>query len=114
MMIWILQPPTCRIWANGSGVASARLVRFAPAISRFASNSRGWQQTRGRYRSGRSGDDLCAEARHRPLLLRLKGSLNEYELDLLRQRSPSACYVKARGRVGCGGAISRTTLRMDG
>jgi hypothetical protein len=30
------------------------------------------------------------------LLLGLKGSLNEYELDLLRQRSLSARYVKAR------------------
>ncbi|MFK4719329.1 hypothetical protein ABIE89_000429 [Bradyrhizobium niftali] len=44
-----------------------------------------------------------------PLLLGLKGSLNEYELDLLRQRSLSACYEKVPGRVGCGGAISRTT-----
>ncbi|MGY3396190.1 DNA invertase Pin-like site-specific DNA recombinase [Bradyrhizobium sp. USDA 3311] len=31
-----------------------------------------------------------------PLLLGLKGSLNEYELDLLRQRSLSARYEKAR------------------
>lgn len=30
------------------------------------------------------------------LLLRLKASLNEYELDLLRQRSLSARYEKAR------------------
>jgi DNA invertase Pin-like site-specific DNA recombinase len=30
------------------------------------------------------------------LLLGLKGSLNEYELDLLRQRSLAACYQKAR------------------
>ena len=30
------------------------------------------------------------------LLLGLKGSLNEYELDLLRQRSLSARYAKAR------------------
>src|SRR5438552_10796769 len=30
------------------------------------------------------------------LLLRLKGSLNEYELDLLRQRSLAARYEKAR------------------
>ena len=30
------------------------------------------------------------------LLLGLKGSLNEYELDLLRQRSLSARYEKAR------------------
>jgi DNA invertase Pin-like site-specific DNA recombinase len=30
------------------------------------------------------------------LLLGLKGSLNEYELDLLRQRSLSARYQKAR------------------
>ncbi len=32
------------------------------------------------------------------LLLGLKGSLNEYELDLLRQRSLSARYEKARRR----------------
>ena len=30
------------------------------------------------------------------VLLGLKGSLNEYELDLLRQRSLSARYEKAR------------------
>jgi hypothetical protein len=36
-----------------------------------------------------------AACRHR-LLLGLKGSLNEYELDLLRQRSLSARYEKAR------------------
>ena len=30
------------------------------------------------------------------MLLGLKGSLNEYELDLLRQRSLSARYEKAR------------------
>jgi len=30
------------------------------------------------------------------LLLGLKGSLNEYELDLLRQRSLAARYEKAR------------------
>ncbi|MET4323827.1 DNA invertase Pin-like site-specific DNA recombinase [Bradyrhizobium sp. JR4.1] len=52
---------------------------------------------RGRYRFGRSGDHLCAEAHGNDrLLLGLKGSLNECELDLLRQRPLSARYEKAR------------------
>ena len=37
------------------------------------------------------------------LLLGLKGSLNEYELDLLRQRSLSArCEKARRGELVCG------------
>src|SRR3982751_6507349 len=67
----------------------------------FARNSRDWQQLIEMCRvvdtvlvdqetvyAPRHGDDR--------LLLRLKGSLNEYELDLLRQRSLSARYEKAR------------------
>src|SRR6476469_9674693 len=73
----------------------------AREVSRFARNSRDWQQLIEMCRvvdtvlvdqetvySPRHGDDR--------LLLGLKGSLNEYELDLLRQRSLSARYEKAR------------------
>ncbi|WP_245267651.1 recombinase family protein [Mesorhizobium sp. WSM1293] len=49
-----------------------------------------------RYRADRPGDGLCAASGHDRLLLGLKGSLNEYELDLLRQRSLSARSEKAR------------------
>jgi DNA invertase Pin-like site-specific DNA recombinase len=73
----------------------------AREVSRFARNSRDWQQLIEMCRvvdtvlidqetvyAPRHGNDR--------LLLGLKGSLNEYELDLLRQRSLDARYEKAR------------------
>src|SRR6202453_337554 len=76
-------------------------VVCAREVSRFARNSRDWQQLIEMCRvvdtvlvdqetvyAPRQGDDR--------LLLGLKGSLNEYELDLLRQRSLAARYAKAR------------------
>ena len=73
----------------------------AREVSRFARNSRDWQQLIEMCRvvdtvlidqemvyAPRQGNDR--------LLLGLKGTLNEYELDLLRQRSLSARYEKAR------------------
>jgi len=73
----------------------------AREVSRFARNSRDWRQLIEMCRvvdtvlidqetvyAPRQGNDR--------LLLGLKGSLNEYELDLLRQRSLSARYEKAR------------------
>jgi DNA invertase Pin-like site-specific DNA recombinase len=70
-------------------------------VSRFARNSRDWQQL---VEMCRVVDTVLIdqEAVYAPrqgndrLLLGLKGSLNEYELDLLRQRSVSARYEKAR------------------
>src|ERR1700716_2684336 len=73
----------------------------AREVSRFARNGRDWQQLIEMCRvvdtvlvdqetiyAPRHGNDR--------LLLGLKGSLNEYELDLLRQRSLSARHEKAR------------------
>src|ERR1700719_50468 len=73
----------------------------AREVSRFARNSRDWQQLIEMCRvvdtvlidqetvyAPRQGNDR--------LLLGLKGSLNEYELDLLRNRSLSSRYEKAR------------------
>lgn len=73
----------------------------AREVSRFARNSRDWQHLVEMCRvvdtvlidqetvyAPRDGNDR--------LLLGLKGSLNEYELDLLRQRSLAARYEKAR------------------
>src|SRR3954471_23870786 len=73
----------------------------AREVSRFARNSHDWQQLIEMCRvvdtllidqetiyAPRQGNDR--------LLLGLKGSLNEYELDLLRQRSLAARYEKAR------------------
>src|ERR1039457_6358565 len=73
----------------------------AREVSHFARNSRDWQQLIEMCRvvdtvlldqetvyAPRQGNDR--------LLLGLKGSLNEYELDLLRQRSLSARHEKAR------------------
>lgn len=73
----------------------------AREVSRFARNSRDWQQLVEMCRvvdtllidqetvyAPRQGNDR--------LLLGLKGSLNEYELDLLRQRSLTARHEKAR------------------
>ncbi len=73
----------------------------AREVSRFARNSHDWQQL---VEMCRVVDTLLIdqEAVYAPrqgndrLLLGLKGSLNEYELDLLRQRSLSARYEKAR------------------
>jgi DNA invertase Pin-like site-specific DNA recombinase len=73
----------------------------AREVSRFARNSRDWQQL---IEMCHVVDTLLVdeEAIYAPrqgndrLLLGLKGSLNEYELDLLRQRSLPARHQKAR------------------
>src|SRR3954464_12811321 len=73
----------------------------AREVSRFARNSRDWQQL---IEMCRVVDTVLVDGEvvYAPrdsndrLLLGLKGSLNEYELDLLRQRSLSARYEKAR------------------
>src|SRR5260221_11183645 len=73
----------------------------AREVSRFARNSRDWQQL---IEMGRVVDTVLVdqETIYAPmhgndrLLLGLKGSLNEYELDLLRQRSLASRYEKAR------------------
>jgi DNA invertase Pin-like site-specific DNA recombinase len=73
----------------------------AREVSRFARNSREWQQL---VEVCRIVDTLLIdqESVYAPrqsndrLLLGLKGSLNEYELDLLRQRSVEARQEKAR------------------
>ncbi len=73
----------------------------AREVSRFARNSREWQQL---VEVCRIVDTLLVDQetvyapRHSNdrLLLGLKGSLNEYELDLLRQRSVEARREKAR------------------
>src|ERR1700746_1947039 len=73
----------------------------AREVLRFARNSREWQQL---IEVCRVVDTVLIdqETVYTPrqsndrLLLGLKGSLNEYELDLLRQRSLSARYEKAR------------------
>jgi DNA invertase Pin-like site-specific DNA recombinase len=73
----------------------------AREVSRFARNSREWQQLMEVYRVV---DTVLIdqETVYAPrlsndrLLLGLKGSLNEYELDLLRQRSVEARQEKAR------------------
>lgn len=73
----------------------------AREVSRFARNSREWQRL---VEVCRVVDTLLIdqETVYAPrqsndrLLLGLKGSLNEYELDLLRQRSVEARHEKAR------------------
>jgi DNA invertase Pin-like site-specific DNA recombinase len=73
----------------------------AREVSRFARNSRDWQQL---VEVCRVVDTVLIdlEAIYSPrlsndrLLLGLKGSLNEYELDLLRQRSVEARRAKAQ------------------
>jgi len=75
----------------------------AREVSRFARNSREWQQL---VEVCRVVDTVLIdlEAVYSPrlsndrLLLGLKGSLNEYELDLLRQRSVEARRAKAQPR----------------
>jgi DNA invertase Pin-like site-specific DNA recombinase len=73
----------------------------AREVSRFARNSREWQQL---MEVCRVVDTLLVDQEtvystrlsNDRLLLGLKGSLNEYELDLLRQRSVEARREKAR------------------
>jgi len=73
----------------------------AREVSRFARNSREWQQL---IEVCRVVDTLLVDLdtvyaprySNDRLLLGLKGSLNEYELDLLRQRSVEARHEKAR------------------
>src|SRR6185312_6888664 len=73
----------------------------AREVSRFARNSRDWQKL---VEMCRVVDTLLIDQEmiYAPrlgndrLLLGLKGSLNEYELDLLRQRSLAARHEKAR------------------
>ena len=73
----------------------------AREVSRFARNSRDWQQL---IEMCRVVDTILVdqEAVYAPrqsndrLLLGLQGSLNEYELDLLRQRSLAARHEKAK------------------
>lgn len=73
----------------------------AREVSRFARNSREWQQL---IEVCRVVDTLLIDQdtvyaprqSNDRLLLGLKGSLNEYELDLLRQRSVEARHEKAR------------------
>ena len=73
----------------------------AREVSRFARNSRDWQQL---VEVCRIVDTLLVDQEmvydprlgNDRLLLGLKGSLNEYELDLLRQRSLEARRAKAR------------------
>ncbi|MGO3934915.1 recombinase family protein [Rhodopseudomonas pseudopalustris] len=68
---------------------------FAREVSRFARHSRDWQQLIEMCRvvdTALVDQEAIYAPRHGNdrLLLGLKGSLNEYELDLLRQRSLSA------------------------
>src|SRR6201985_731393 len=73
----------------------------AREVSRFARNSREWQHL---VEVCRVVDTVlidleavyCPRLSNDRLLLGLKGSLNEYELDLLRQRSVEARIEKAR------------------
>src|SRR5258705_11847363 len=73
----------------------------AREVSRFARNSREWQQL---VEVCRVVDTVLIDqesvyaprASNDRLLLGLKGSLNEYELDLLRQRSLEARREKAK------------------
>ena len=86
-------------------VAQVRLGKVGPVaareVSRFARNSRDWQQL---IEMCRVVDTVLIdqEAIYAPRhgndwrLLGLKGSLNECVLDLLRQRSLAARYEKAR------------------
>ncbi|WP_247789358.1 recombinase family protein [Bradyrhizobium sp. 155] len=83
----------------------------AREVSRFARNSRDWQQLIEmcrvvRYRSGRSGDNLCAEARQRPPAARAQGQPQ-------RVRAGSVASALALGplREGAPGRVNRGGAR---
>ena len=94
----------------------------ARELSRFARNSREWQKL---IEVCRVVDTVLIdhEQVYSPrisndrLLLGLKGSLNEYELDLLRQRSLEARYAKARrGELvvaACAGFVKTSDQRIE-
>ena len=93
----------------------------AREVSRFARNSRDWQQF---VELRRVVDTLLIdqETVYAPrqgndrLLLGLKGSLNEYELDLLRQRPLAARHEKARrGELVVGAPVGfiKTGCRLE-
>src|ERR1700744_975688 len=85
----------------------------AREVSRFARNSRDWQQLVEMCRVVDTvlvGQEMVYAPRlsNDRLLLGLKGSLNEYELDLLRQRSVEARREKAkRGELIVAGSIAK-------
>src|SRR5437588_10396618 len=89
----------------------------AREVSRFARNSREWQKL---VEVCRVVDTVLIDLetvyspRHSNdrLLLGLKGSLNEYELDLLRQRSVEARRAKARR--GGAARVSRGRVSQNG
>src|SRR4051812_38299612 len=91
----------------------------AREVSRFARDSRDWQQL---VEMCRVVDTLLVdqETVYAPrqgndrLLLGLKGSLNEYELDPLRQRSLAARHEKARRARGRGPGRLRQGRRPAG
>jgi hypothetical protein len=103
-LVEVLRAPDLSAWWHRS--VSEKLARSVREVSRFARNSREWQQLVEVCRivdtllidqetvySPRLGNDR--------LLLGLKGTLNEYELDLLRQRASEARVEKARrGELG--------------
>ncbi len=72
----------------------------AREMSRFARNSREWQHLVELCRRVDTllvdQESVYAPRQGNDLLLLVKGSLNEYELELLRQRSLEARYEKAR------------------
>src|SRR3984893_5832699 len=105
MMISVVRPPAGYNALALSGwlrrFASVRLVRFAPARSRASLATAGIGSNSSRCAAWSTpfwSKETIYAPRHGNdrLLLGLKGSLNEYELDLLRQRSLSARYEKAR------------------
>src|SRR6201990_812116 len=86
-------------WPRAGWARSGRV--WARGVSRLARNSRDWQQLIEMCRVVDSvlvDQETVYAPRHGNdrLLLGLKGSLNEYELDLLRQRSLAARSEKAR------------------
>jgi DNA invertase Pin-like site-specific DNA recombinase len=91
----------------------------AREVSRFARNSRDWQQLVEVCRVVDTvlidQDTVYAprESNDR-LLLGLKGSLNEYELDLLRQRSSSARVTAFRGTLETKTSLDRCPARSWG
>src|ERR1700751_6353972 len=96
MMISVVRPPAGSNALALSGwerrFASVRLVQFAPARSRASLATAGIG----------SNSSRCAAwstpfwSIRRPYMRQGTASLNEYELDLLRQRSLAARYEKAR------------------
>jgi hypothetical protein len=89
--------PARRLWADGASVSGKVGAVAAREVSRFARTSWDWQQLMEMCRVVGTvlidQETIYPPVTARSASARVQKRLNEYELDLLRQRSLSAGYI---------------------